>query len=303
MQKVFVVIVTYNGSRWIDKCFGSVINAGVSSKVLAVDNNSSDNTPSIIRKKFPEVEVIETGKNLGFGAANNLGIKRALSEGAEFIFLLNQDAWLSPGSLEKLVDGLSKNKDYGILSPIHLNGTGDMLDRNFADYLIKYGGRKFITDKICGRPAQKIFNIEYVNAAAWLVSKACIEKVGFFDPVFFHYGEDDNYLQRVRYHLFKVGVLTNTFVYHDRENNEIKKVDFENRLRLFKTKWANVNLEEQEIRNDIEKELRYRYKLMWLSLIRLKIQNYRLLRFEIDEIKRISRECLESRKRNRNELI
>ncbi len=65
-----------------------------------------------------------------------------------------------------------------------------------------------------------LLNTEFVNAAIWLLSKNCIETVGGFNPCYFHYGEDDNYLERVKYHNLKIGILTTAFAVHDREEND-----------------------------------------------------------------------------------
>ena len=69
-----------------------------------------------------------------------------------------------------------------------------------------------------------LYLFKYVNCAAWLVSKECIRKVGGFDPLFFHYGEDENYCQRVHYHGYKIGVSTIAKIRHDRDerNGEMR---------------------------------------------------------------------------------
>jgi N-acetylglucosaminyl-diphospho-decaprenol L-rhamnosyltransferase len=123
---IYSIVVTYNGSKWLDKCFGSLLNSTVSTKIIAIDNKSTDGTPDEIRLKFPSVEVIETGKNLGFGKANNIGLTRALNENADYVFLLNQDAWVEPDTIGKLIS--TQSSEYAILSPVHLNGQGDALD-------------------------------------------------------------------------------------------------------------------------------------------------------------------------------
>ena len=63
-----------------------------------------------------------------------------------------------------------------------------------------------------------VYEIKFVNAAAWLISRNCIETVGGFNPLFFLYGEDNDYLTRVKYHKFKVGVYPDANIYHDRED-------------------------------------------------------------------------------------
>jgi len=132
---VIAIVVTYNGSKWIDRCFGSLLNSIISIKILAIDNGSIDGTPDLIRKKFPEVEVIETGENLGFGKANNIGLQVALRDNFDYAFLLNQDAWIETETIEKLIMTHKKQPEYGIVSPIHLNAKGDALDYWFSIYI------------------------------------------------------------------------------------------------------------------------------------------------------------------------
>lgn len=77
-----------------------------------------------------------------------------------------------------------------------------------------------------------IYPIHFINAAGWLLSKKCIETVGGFNPSFFHYGEDENYIQRIKYHNFSVGVLINSKIFHDREFRS-GNIYFDNILILF----------------------------------------------------------------------
>ena len=130
-MKIFVIIVTYNGLKWIDKCISSCNKY----PIIVVDNNSSDQTVKYIQDNFPHVKLIKSNKNLGFGAANNIGIKYALKNKADYVFLLNQDCYLKNDSLKKLISSHKGNKKYGILSPIHLNGSGNKLDEKFSYYL------------------------------------------------------------------------------------------------------------------------------------------------------------------------
>jgi GT2 family glycosyltransferase len=211
---IYSIVVTYNGSKWLDKCLGSLINSTISTTILVLDNKSTDGTPDKIRTKFPSVEVVETGHNLGFGKANNIGLTRALSEKADYVFLLNQDAWVEADTIEKLIS--AQSPEYAILSPVHLNGTGDALDSKFAYYLSNSLTPAIISDIYSNR-VKDIYEVRYVNAAAWLLSMKCIEIVGGFDPSFFMYGEDDNYVLRVKYHGFKIGICPSAKIYHDRQ--------------------------------------------------------------------------------------
>ena len=76
--KLYVIIVTYNAMKWIDRCLSSVITSTIKSKIVVIDNNSTDNSVEYIKENFNEVIILPNNKNLGFGKANNLGIKYAL---------------------------------------------------------------------------------------------------------------------------------------------------------------------------------------------------------------------------------
>lgn len=221
---VFCIIVTYNGSKWIDKCFGSLVNSSIPVKVLAIDNASTDGTPDIIRKKFPHVEVIETGENLGFGKANNIGLKRVLDENADYAFLLNQDAWVNNNTLATLIEKCQQNNQYGIISPMQFNDEGSYIDDLFFKYTISQE-RVLISDYIKST-LSPVYEVEFVNAACWLIPINTLKKVGGFDPLFPHYGEDNDLINRIKNKGLKIGLVPQVYVFHDREtriNNQTYK--------------------------------------------------------------------------------
>ncbi|MGC1472775.1 MAG: glycosyltransferase family 2 protein [Psychroserpens sp.] len=213
MSKIFIVIVTYNGEPWIEKC----LNSCKGYSAIVVDNASKDQTLNIIEEKFPEVQLFKMEKNLGFGQANNFGMRHALKMGAESVFLLNQDAYLVDDALEKMLDFQSQNHEYGILSSLHITGDKNKLDRNFANYMMKEFSSSFYSDHVLGNHLPSVYDVPFVNAAAWLISKKCLIKIGGFDPIFFHYGEDRNYCQRVVYHGFRIGIIPKVCIIHDRD--------------------------------------------------------------------------------------
>jgi GT2 family glycosyltransferase len=232
-MKVIVVIVSYNPLQWIEKCLDSLKSSSFLIETIVVDNNSSDGSQEIIKKYYPEVKLILSNENLGFGRANNIGIKKAYESGADYVFLLNQDAWIEFDTIKKLIEGHKKKPQYGILSPVHLNGKGDALDYNFSLYVNPLKCKNLYSDIYLKNYEESIYEVEFVNAAAWLISRECIERVGGFNPSFFHYGEDNNYIQRANYYKLKVGVLPNCNIYHDRENRKVN-FKFKDELLLFK---------------------------------------------------------------------
>ncbi|MET3020015.1 glycosyltransferase family 2 protein [Flavobacterium hydatis] len=215
-MKVSVVIVTYNGDQWIEKVIKSLYSSKIEVKIIIIDNNSFDKTVNLI-KKYDEVDLIELKTNLGFGLANNIGLKKAYEEKFDYVFLLNQDAWINEDTIANLVIAHQKNSEFGVISPMHLNGKGDALDYKFSKYIVPDKCKNLYSDIFLNKTVNKIYEVEFVNAAAWLISRNCLEIVGGFNPSFFHYGEDDNYLHRVKFHKLKIGILADTIIYHDRE--------------------------------------------------------------------------------------
>ena len=230
-KKIFVIIVTYNGSKWIEKCISSVLKSSYLVEIIMIDNNSNDDTVSII-KQFPQVHLIESQQNLGFGKANNLGIDLALQKNADCIFLLNQDTWIFEDTISNLVIVAENNTSFGILSPMHLSGDGVNLDESFKVY---YNRKLEISEN------QNISIVSFVNAAAWLIPKSCLEKVGKFEPLFSHYGEDRNYCDRVLYHNFKIGIVENAKICHDRKIVRNFKKDIVQSKYAILSKVLNIN--------------------------------------------------------------
>ncbi|KAF2513553.1 glycosyltransferase family 2 protein [Flavobacterium foetidum] len=222
-KKVGVVIVTFNGMKWIEACLASLINSTIPLSIIVVDNNSTDDTVSFVKNNFKDIILLEQTQNIGFGKANNLGIKKAYEEGADYVFLLNQDAWVEPDTISNLVKAQKNQPEYGIVSPMHLNGKGDALDYNFSNYINPSKCKNLYSDIFLNKTLEGIYETDFVNAAAWLLSRNCIEMVGGFNPSFFHYGEDLNYVERLKYHGLKTGVLPTSIIYHDREYRKPNK--------------------------------------------------------------------------------
>ncbi len=205
-KKIAVVIVTFNGENWIKKNLSSLLNSNYPIDIIIVDNASTDETINII-KEFSAIELIQNKSNLGFGKANNIGIDIAIKKGADAIFLLNQDTWIFENTIANLAEVLFENSNLGIVSPMHYSADETTLDENFNTYFNRFNKQE---------DSESLRSVPFINAAAWLVSKECFSKTGYFDPIFSHYGEDRNYCERVKFHGFKIGVVKKAAICHDR---------------------------------------------------------------------------------------
>lgn len=268
---IYSISVTYNGKQWYDRCFNSLRNSNLPVQTIVIDNASTDDTIDYIAENYPEIHLIASKENLGFTKANNIGIKYALDKGADYIFLLNQDAWIENDTLEKLLNVFKDEPDAGIVSPVHLNGSGSELDLGFAGYIAPSNTPGFISDLYCGK-LKKNYKTEFVNAAAWLISRKCIEKVGGFDAsLFYHYGEDGNYCKRVIYNNFSIYINTETVIYHDRESRNEKRPEKFEQYREIVSRYvyySNPFLDDEIISNKIQ-SLKTKYKRKRIKLILL----------------------------------
>ena len=190
----------------MDKNLQSLRRSSYPVNIIVVDNKSTDTTVQIVRK-YPEVQLLLSETNLGFGKANNLGIKTAMAQHADYVFLLNQDTWIFPNTIQNLVEAAEMHPEFGILSPLHFSADEKNLDANFQNYF----------NKKIRKISDNMVYVPFVNAAAWLIPRRVINKVGFFEPLFDHYGEDRNYVNRVLFHQFQVIVVENSKICHDRK--------------------------------------------------------------------------------------
>lgn len=213
-SKLLVVIVTFNPMKWIDECFDSLLASKTPCDIYVVDNGSTDGAQEYIKKKYPNVIFHQSTTNLGFGRANNLGLQYAINNDYDYVYLLNQDAWVMPDTFEKMIALQRANPDYGILSPIQMQADMEHVDRNFIINL-KSQNLSVIENLILAS-REEILEVEMTMAAHWLISRKCIEKIGGFSPAFPHYSEDNNYADRATYHGFKNGIVFTAFAVHDR---------------------------------------------------------------------------------------
>lgn len=206
---VSVIVVTYNSAAIIERCLCAVREqAGVSYEVLVVDNDSRDETAGVVRGRFPEAIVIESGGNVGFAAANNRGIEHARGR---YVFFLNPDAFLEPDAMATLVAALDARPEAAVCAPRLLNADGSLQysARNFPtvpnqlfEALMLH---KVMRHSSC-RWGDVIYDpafyttdrsVDWLSGAALLVRAEALEEVGSFDERFFLYSEEKDLQYRL----------------------------------------------------------------------------------------------------------
>lgn len=213
-MKIYAIIVTYCAENFIEKTIKSILSSTVDLELIIIDNNSCDKTPEILHK-FSNIRLIQNPKNIGFGRACNQGMKIALKENADYVVLINQDVEVYPDTIEKLIQIHKKNPQLGIISPLQLNNENKPADLVY--YWFVKSNRSFFDD-LFNNKLQELYEIDFVSASFWLIPKEILSVVGGFNPLFFMYGEDTEYCNRVRFHGYKIAIVPHAFYKHYKIN-------------------------------------------------------------------------------------
>ena len=290
MKKVFVIIVTYQGKQWYDHCFTSLSKSTLPVQVVVVDNTPGNEDTEYIKAHYPEVHLIKPEENLGFGRANNLGMRYTLDNGCDYVFLLNQDAWVEPDSIEKLVGIAEMHPEFGILSPMQMTKEKDHLNILFDDGKQNY---EILSDAYCG-VLKEFYPVKYVNAAAWLLPRRTLEIVGGFDPIFKHYEEDDDYLNRALYHRVGIVLCPKVQVVHDHTtlHNPFEQTVSRHQQFLLLDQ-VDINKSEH-----IHSHLRYLLRKVVVSTLRLKFKDSRAYFKDYKFLREMKSAIRNSRKQN-----
>lgn len=213
--KCCAIVVTHNGQEYLVNCLDSLSRCTPQIDLIVVDNGSQDDTVRIAQS-FPEVVLIQTGTNIGFGAANNLGIEHAYNHlNADFVLLINQDAYINSDSWSRFFSLPEEIKD-NLVGLMQFGPDDKAFDFNFRNlYISEENCPGLIEDAFFGR-LKDYYEAKFLNAAAWVLPRRILEHVGGFSPAFFHYGEDNNYIDRINHWGFKLYLTPHISVIHDR---------------------------------------------------------------------------------------
>lgn len=209
--KVCVIVLNWNGWADTSQCVSSLQRVTYSNfRVVVIDNGSTDDSVGQIRRAFPDIEVVEAGRNLGFSGGCNAGIARALASGADYVWLLNNDTTVEPSALLELVNKACAGPRTGAVgSAIHFAEEPDRLQAWGGGRVNFWLGRSHTFDRPVRDEA-----VQFITGASLLLSRAAIEDVGVLDEGFFMYWEDADYCFRLRRAGWRLVVAGQSKVWH-----------------------------------------------------------------------------------------
>ena len=206
---LIAVVLSWNGREDTLACLESLRGADT----VCVDNGSSDGSADAVAERFPEVELIRAEVNLGFAAGNNVGIRRALDRGADWVLLLNNDAIAEPGLVAALAAASAARPDAGVLACKVLFAGVDRLWYAGADF-DPYSGRS--RHEGFGKPDApgRLRDTVRATGAGMSVSRAAIQSAGLLDEELFLYVEDLEWCLRIKRAGFAVVYVPGARVRH-----------------------------------------------------------------------------------------
>lgn len=213
---VAIIILNYNGKRDSIDCLeslGRMSNRNFNFEIMLVDNGSVDKSVEIISNKYPMVSLIENHDNIGFSAGNNIGIKKALENGADLILLLNNDTIVHKDFLDELVVFAAANKKAGILGPALKFKKGFEVFYDLGGKLNSVFGRTThqTVSLISGELPRRV---DYVSGACMLIKSEVTRKIGLLDEPYFFGFEDVEYCYLARKNGFEVYNVPSSVVEH-----------------------------------------------------------------------------------------
>lgn len=197
--KVVIIIVNWNGKADTLACIHSLHTDRHQLKhIIVVDNGSTDGSIAAIAAEAPDVTIIDAGRNLGFTGGNNIGVRRAAEEGADFVLLLNNDTTVEPDAISSLVEAAQRSPNAGILTPV-IHYFDRMEDLWFAGSRIDLARAEAVHDN--SRPPARTAPVRLVpwaSGCAMMIPAQLFRQIKGFDDRFFLNWEDVDISLRIR---------------------------------------------------------------------------------------------------------
>lgn len=203
---ISIIIVSWNTTWFLENCLASILaNPPTSSfENWVVDNASTDDSPRMVREKFPQVHLVENRENVGFARANNQAIQRCTGK---YILLLNPDTLVASGALQALVDFLDEHPEAGAVGARILNPDGSLqISSHPRPTLSRELWRLFHLDALSPYAMYPLAKwetnqpqeVDVLGGACLLLRKEVLEQVGLLDEDYFIYAEEVDLCYRIQ---------------------------------------------------------------------------------------------------------
>lgn len=212
-MKVAIIIVNWNGKKDTLECLRSL--KAKDHEIIVVDNGSTDNSLSVLMEAFPSISYIDAMDNLGFAAANNLGIQLAMKKGADLFFLLNNDTIVPADIIDQITRAIRQKPEGGIFGAKIFS----YAERDKIDHFGGMWNPSLCEFESIGKNKKDVgFDamqpVDYVCGCAMAIKKEVIEKIGFLEDKFFLLWEESDYCTRAKKAGFSIWTMPKVHVFH-----------------------------------------------------------------------------------------
>lgn len=207
-----VIIVNYNGFKYLEGCLNSLIQklSKIIFEIIIIDNNSSDESCNFIRTNYPEVKLIESNINYGFGRGNNEAVKTAKGE---YLLLINNDT-IVLDYLKPVLDFLKYDKNIGLVGINMLNAQKKYLPAagKFPNYSNMFQLKNLLdlgNDFKLGVFKNEYYEVDWLGGSFFMLSKKMYFEINGFDEDYFMYVEDVDFCKKIKNKAYKIIFLPN----------------------------------------------------------------------------------------------
>jgi hypothetical protein len=225
LQPTFaILILNYNGSRWLHGLYESLRSDGYASKrIYLVDNGSTDGSQKLTRDGYPEVKVLQMPRNMGYCMAYNLATQIALEDGCDWAIWQNNDTLVVPGWLDRMAAAAAGDPRIGVMGPVFRDWSSDgpnyFMQARHPDVV------PFMED-----PSRPPVDCDWVEGSVFAVKRECFQDVGPLEPDLFIYWEETDFCRRAIYRKWRVVLVPGSVARHfgggDTSSGAIPAVNF-----------------------------------------------------------------------------
>lgn len=238
MADLYVSIVLYKTPNQVfERAVKSVLNFQLDLKIFLIDNDEDDHAKRLAESNS-RIVYIRTGKNLGYGRAHNIALKRAIEEGVKYHLVMNPDVYFENGTLERLYEFMENNPEAGLVMPKVLYPDGrlqylckllptpfDLIGRRFLSWrpfktLIE---KRNYTYELRFTGYDRIMNVPFCSGSFMFIRTEVLKKVGVFDERFFLYCDDLDLSRRI-HSVSKTIYYPYCHIYHDWGRGSYKSI-------------------------------------------------------------------------------
>lgn len=225
-MEISIVVLNYKMKGLVKNCIKALLesNIPVPYEIIVVDNDSNDGIEEMLKKKFPDVKFIQSGRNLGMGGGNNVGIRVSLGK---YVLIMNPDIFVFRDSIKRLYDYIKDRSDVGLVAPKLLNPDKSLQHTCYRwhNFWTPIYRRTFLGNFEFARKELDRFlmmewdhnttrEVDWIQGSCLMIPKKVFDEVGLFDEEFFMYFEDTDLCRRISRAGYKIAYLADSEVIH-----------------------------------------------------------------------------------------